>query len=407
MTTLASTSLAQLRYIEETAYGEIPVAGNPKELRMTGESLDYSIEKISSEELNADRANTDMIAVNASTSGNIEAELSFAEYDDFFRAGLMGAWAPYGVAGIGSVFEATITSTTITASVAPTGSSAFTNLLPGQWFKLGGTSTANDTRLFRVSKTTAPTSTVITLDPNTPAVAGGPYAATVLKAARLSNGKQLRTFVLEKNYSDVSEFFAYRGQAVSSFSLNMSSGAITTLSFSMMGRDAVADNTTMLPGTPIASTTNRVMSGVSGESCALWADGAPITGTFINSIALSYDNALRAQNALCSLGSVGIGLGTINATLDVEMYFTSGRTFFDDFLGNTNQELAFTTVDTEGNGYIFTVPKANVSSYQVTAGGRDSDLMVSIQFTGLLDKANAVAGNRKVLMIDRVGTALA
>lgn len=406
MTTLASTSLAQLRYIEETAYGEIPVAGNPKELRMTGESLDFSIEKINSEELNADRANTDMIAVNASTSGNIEAELSFAEYDDFFRAGLMGAWAPYGVAGIGSVFEATITSTTITASVAPTGASAFTNLLLGQWFKLGDTSTANDTRLFRVSKTVAPTSTVITLDTNTPAVAGGPYAATVLKAARLSNGKQLRTFVLEKNYSDVSEFFAYRGQAVSSFSLNMSSGAITTLSFSMMGRDAVADNTTMLPGTPIASTTNRVMSGVSGESCALWADGAPITGTFINSIALSYDNALRAQNALCSLGSVGIGLGTINATLDVEMYFTSGRTFFDDFLGNTNQELAFTTVDTEGNGYIFTVPKANVSSYQVTAGGRDSDLMVSIQFTALLDKANAVAGNRKVIFIDRVGTAL-
>ena len=407
MTTLASTSLAQLRYIEETTYGEIPVAGNPKELRMTGESLDFTIDKVNSEELNADRANTDMIAVNASTSGNIEAELSFAEYDDFFRAGLMGAWAPYGVAGIGTSFEATVTATTITATVAPTGASAFTNLLPGQWFKLGGTSTANDTRLFRVSKTTPPTSTVITLDTNTPGVAGGPYAATVLKAARLSNGKQLRTFVLEKNYSDVSEFFAYRGQAVSSFSLNMSSGAITTLSFSMMGRDAVADNTTMLPGTPIASTTNRVMSGVSGESCALWADGAPITGTFINSIALNYDNALRAQNALCSLGSVGIGLGTINATLDVEMYFTSGRTFFDDFLGNTNQELSFTAMDTEGNGYVFTVPKANVSTYAVQAGGRDSDLMVSVQFTGLLDKANAVAANRKVIFIDRVGTALA
>ena len=407
MPTLASTSLAQLRYIEETAYGEIPVAGNPKELRMTGESLDYSIEKINSEELNADRANTDMIAVNASTSGSIEAELSFAEYDDLFRAGLMGAWAAYGVGGVGSVFEATVTATTITASVAPTTTSAFTNLLPGQWFKLGGTVSANDTRLFRVSKTVPPTSTVITLDPSTPGVVGGPYAATVLKTARLSNGKQLRTFTVEKNYSDVGEFFAFRGQAIGSFSLNMSSGAITTLSFSMMGRDAVADDATMLPGTPTASTTNRVMSGVSGESCALWADGVPITGTFINSIALSYDNSLRSQQALCSLGAVGVGLGTINATLDVEMYFTSGRTFFDDFLGNTNQELAFTAMDTEGNGYVFTVPKANVSTYAVQAGGRDSDLMVSIQFTGLLDKANAVVANRKVIFIDRVGAALA
>ena len=407
MPTLASTSLAQLRYIEETIYGQIPVAGNPKELRMTGESLDYSIEKITSEELNADRANTDMIAVTASTSGSIEAELSFAEYDDFLRAGLMGTWAAFGTNGVGTAFSATITATTITASAATTGANAFTNLLPGQWFKLGGTSTANDTRLFRVSKTTAPTSTVITLDTNTPGVAGGPYAATVLKAARLSNAKQLRTFVLEKNYSDVSEFFAFRGQAVSSFSLNMASGAITTLSFSMMGRDAVADGVTMLPGTPTASTTNRVMSGVSGESCALWASGAPITGTFINSIALSYDNSLRSQQALCSLSAVGIGLGTINATLDVEMYFTSGRMFFDAFLNNTNQELLFTTMDAAGNGYVITLPKANVTTYAVQAGGRDSDLMVSVQFTGLLDKVNAVAGNRKVLMIDRVGTALA
>jgi len=407
MPTLASTSLAQLRYIEETIYGQIPVAGNPKELRMTGESLDYSIEKVTSEELNADRANTDMIAVNASTSGSVEAELSFAEYDDFFRAGLMGAWAPFGTNGVGTPFSATITATTITASAATTGVNAFTNLLPGQWFKLGATGTANDTRLFRVSKVTAPTTTVITLDTNTPAVAGGPYAATVLRSARLSNGKQLRTFVLEKNYSDVSEFFAYRGQAVSSFSLNMASGSITTLSFSMMGRDAVADGVTMLPGTPTASTTNRVMSGVSGESCALWANGAPITGTFISSIALNYDNALRTQNALCSLGSVGIGLGTINATLDVEMYFTSGRMFFDAFLNNTNQELLFTAMDAAGNGYVITLPKANVATYAVQAGGRDSDLMVSVQFTGLLDKANAVVGNRKVIFIDRVGAALA
>lgn len=407
MPTFASTSLAQLRYIEETVYGEIPVAGNPKNLRMTGESLDFTIDKINSEELNADRANTDMIAVNASTSGSIEAELSFAEYDDMFRAGLMGTWTAHGTGGVSAVFSATITATTITASVATSGVNAFTNLVPGQWFKLSGTASANDTRLFRVSKTVAPTTTVITLDPGTPAVVGGPYAATTLRAARLSNGTQLRTFVLEKNYSDVSEFFAFRGQAISSFSLNMASGAITTLSFSMMGRDAVASGTTMLPGTPVASTTNRVMSGVSGESCALWAGGAPITGTFINSIALNYDNTLRSINALCSLGSVGIGLGTINATLDVEMYFTSGREFFDDFLGNTNQELAFTAVDTGGNGYIFTIPKANVSTYAVQAGGRDSDLMVSIQFTGLLDKANAVAANRKVIFIDRVGTALA
>lgn len=403
---LASSSLVQVRYIKESVFGTTPVAGNPKNLRITGESLQFSLSKSSSDEINAYRAVTSMIATSAEASGSLNAEMQFGEYDDLMAGVLQSTWGAFGTNGIGVAFSATLTGTTITASAATTGTSLFTLLKAGQWFTLGGTGTANDGKLFRVSKVTPPTSTVITLDTGTPATPGGPYAATVLKVSRLSNGTTQPSYTIERASTDTSEFFAFRGMTPSALKLSISSGSLSTMEFAFMGRDAVAANATTLPGVPVASQAFPIMSGVSGTACALWAKGAPLAGTFVNSISLSYDNTLRAQSAICSLGSIGIGSGTINVTADLEVYFASGRAFYDEFLSNANMEIAFTAFDTQGNGYIFTLPQANISSYKLNAGGKDQDLMASISVTGLLDLGNADAALRKVMFIDRIGAAL-
>ena len=403
---LASSSLVQVRYIKESVFGTTPVAGNPKNLRITGESLSYSLSKSSSDEINAYRAVTSMVATSAEASGSINAEMQFGEYDDLMAGVLQSTWGAFGTNGIGVAFSATLTSTTITAGAPTVGTSLFTLLKAGQWFTLGGTGTANDGKMFRVSKSTPPTSTVITLDTGTPATAGGPYAATVLKVSRLSNGTTQPSYTIERASTDTGEFFAYRGMTPSSLKVSISSGSLSTMEFAFMGRDAVAANTTTLPGTPIVSQAYPIMSGVSGTACALWAKGAPLAGTFVNSISLSYDNTLRAQSAICSLGSIGIGSGTISVTADLEVYFASGRAFYDEFLSNANMEIAFTAFDTQGNGYIFTLPQANISSYSLNAGGKDQDLMASISVTGLLDLGNADAALRKVMFIDRIGAAL-
>lgn len=406
---LASTSRVQLRYIKEVTFGTTPGSGNSTELKMIGESLNYTINKEISEEINNNRAASSMIAVSAECSGGVQFELSFKEYDEFIRAALQAsAWTAYGTLGVGTAFGGTYATGTITAGVAPTGSSAFTTLRLGQWFTItGSTVTANNNKLFRVSKTVAPTSTVITLDAGTPASAGADTGTpSIVKTAYLANGTTQDSFSLEKQSGDTGEFFTYKGMTISAMSMNMASGSRTTGEFSFMGKVATQQNTTAMPGTPVASSAYQIMSGVSGTSCALWYNGSPITGTFINSIALSYDNSLRMQNALCSLGAVGIGSGNINVTADMEVYFATGATFYSQFLANTNAELAFTTFDVDGNGYVWTLPLANISSYTITAGGKDQDLMAQISVTGLLDQANATPALRKVMFVDRMGAAL-
>ena len=403
---LASTSRVQLTYVPEVTFGVTPTTGNHKELSMTGESLNYTLTKEGSNEINAYRALSSMNVTSAEASGGVNGEVKFGEYDTLIQGVLQDTWTAFGTQGVGVAFSATITATTITASVDTTGTSLFTLLKAGQWFSLTGTSSANDNKLFRVSKVTAPTATVITLDVGTPGVAGGPFAATVLRAARLSNGTTQPSFTLERASNDTGEFFAYRGMTPSSMSMSIDSGALSTLDFNFMGKDAVAASVTTMPGTKTPSLAYPVMSGVSGTACALWAKGAPLAGTFVNSIKMSYDNALRGQSAICSLGNVSIGSGTINATLDIEVYFATGKAFYAEFLSNANMEIAFTAFDTNGNGYVFTMPLANVSTYTVNAGGKDSDLMASISLTALLDLSQVDANLRKVMFIDRIGAAL-
>lgn len=63
-----------------------------KQLRYTGESLNFNIENTSSAEIRPDRVQADLVQTSASGGGDVNAELSFESYDDFLEAALCGTW---------------------------------------------------------------------------------------------------------------------------------------------------------------------------------------------------------------------------------------------------------------------------------------------------------------------------
>lgn len=403
---LGSSSLVQLAYAQETVFGVIPTVGNHKYLRITGESLDFAISKEASEEINSSRSVSSMIPVTASASGGVESEVSYREYDELIAAALQASFNVFGVNGVGATFTGAFTATTITASVATAGASAFTNLQRGQWFRVVAPSSPNDGRILRVSSTVAPTTTVITLDPNTPAAVAASVPNCTVSSSRLTNGITQRSFTLERQSPDITEYWAYTGMTVSSMELNLASGSRSTMSFSFMGKGAERDTSTQLPGTAAQSFAYDIHSGTTGPACIIWANGAPFAGTFVKSVSLSYDNALRSQEALCTLGAIGIGSGTLNVSGTLEVYFANGN-LFDSFLANEYISITFSTLDSSGNGYIFTLPKCNLSAVNTSAGGKDADMMLSIEFTALRDLGNAFPELRQVIFVDRVGVAAA
>lgn len=403
--TQASSSRVQLRYKPETTFGNIPTPGNSRDLRITGESLDFAVTKEMSSEINANRAVSSVIPVSATASGGVQGELQYAEYDVFMAATLQAAYTVYGTNGVGSTYSATWTATTLTADAAPIGANAFTTLKKGQWFRAGAATGLNAGKYFRVSKTTAPTTTVITLDPNTPAQAESTIAGSYIATSRLTNGTTQTSYTLERQSLDIGQYMAYRGQTPSKLSINIASGALSTISVDFMGKDMVRNTASNLPGTVTPSYAYDIHSGVSGATCQLWEGGAPMSGVFIKTLALEYDNALRAQEAICTLGAIDIASGQIVCTVNMSMYFANGD-LYDKFLANEYTELSFSSLDPSGNGYFFTLPKANISTIKVAAGSKDQDMMLDVTFQCVRDAGNADTSLRQVLFIDRVGVAV-
>jgi hypothetical protein len=401
----ASSSVEQLGYIQEATFSVTPTTGSYKKLRMTGESLDYTISKESSEEINNSRTVSSMIPVTASAEGGVDAEISYAEYDPLIEAVLQGTFTAFGTNGVGAAFTADFTATTITASIATTGTSIFTGLKKGQFFRLVAPGNANNGKILRVSFTVAPTSTVITVASSTPLTAATGVALCTISSSRLTNGANQRSFSIERQNSDIGEYWVYKGMTASSWDLSVSSGARSTMSFNFMGKKATRATATQLPGTAIESQAYDIHSGSTGPACYIWVDGAPLLGTFVQSVSLNYDNSLRSQEAVCELGAVGIGSGTVALTGTLEVYFANGD-LFDKFQANQNVSFTVSTLDDAGNGYVITIPKANLSSLSTSAGGKDQDMMLSIEITGLRDLANADPTLRQLVFIDRVGVAV-
>lgn len=438
---LGSSSLVNIAYQKEASFGVIPKGStNPKLLRVTGESLDYSINKEASEEINSSRTVSSMIPLSASASGGLETEISYLEYDPFFESTLQSTFVPHGTNGVSSAAftptfvskngatPAKITLTLIQAKASGIVDATSVPLLKkGQWFTLSGSNTGavlNDTKLFRIHPTLGissdATTTTITLDPSldvvtglsTPGSSGTGAATAKLSSSRLVNGKTQSYFTIERQSSDVSQYWAYTGMTPSSMDISISSGARSTLSFSFMGKSLSRKGTTNfvtdadVAKTPDASKTYEIHSGSTGPSCVIWVDGAPLSDTFVQSINLTYDNTLREQTAICNLDAIGIGSGTISATGTMEVYFSSGA-LYDKFANNDNVSVIFSTTDTLCNGYVFTLPKVNFSKVSTNAGGKDADMMLSLEFTALNDNTNADATLRNLIQVDRVGAAAA
>lgn len=405
MTDIASSSRLVLRYAPEAQFGVKPTTGNHKRIPLTGESLNYDISKTQSEEIVPDRGIADMIPTESSASGSVNIEMKASAYDDFIEAGLQGTWADLPTTNLDITVEADGVTLTATSGTFPT-----TLLSAGQFFALSITGNSpNKGKLFRISSAAnSITTTVLKLNAATPAT---PETLTGvhLLGSRLRNGGTMRSFFLEKHFSDINTFRGYLGMNVAGFTVNASQGAITTGEIQFMGRSGTKPtNATQMPGTmqPLADT--RPMTGMTGAVCGVWLEGAPLAGTYLSSLALTVDNGLRAQNAMCSAdangvaGAIGIGNGTFTAKANLEIYFTDEDTLYSEFVDNRNVELAWTAFDTEGYGYVFTLLRANITTHTVNGSGNNQDVMATIETNGLTFPSADAKLNGAVLVIDRI-----
>lgn len=400
---VASSSLAQIQYVEETVWGQTPVAGQSRKLRMTGESLKFDLQKSESDEINASRQIQSLFVTNASAQGGINFALSYLEYDALLGGLMMSDWSAYGTNGVSSELTGSWdvsdpTKDVLTFAVDPAGVDALSGIEIGQWVRLSaGAVTPIAAGNVGIGRVTGRTSSLLEFEK----VAGRvTEAGKTLKihAARLTHGTTKRSFTLEKMFSDVGQLFRFPGMMVSKMSLSLQKGKEVAGSFDFMGKNGVRDTVTGLPGAIADSYAHPVISPVTGIKNIRMA-GQDVNAryqTFLSEMSLDFDNSLAGVDALGELGNVAIRLGTIALGGSFQAYLNDGS-MYDDFVNSITQSLSFVLVDTLGQGYAITLTNIDMSSVDVVAGKKDESVVLQVNWKALMDPTSG-----KSIFIDKL-----
>lgn len=392
----ASSAYGQLRYITESVAGTTPGTGNGVNLRQTGMTAKAALSTVSSNEVRADRLSTGLTTTDMNLDGGFNFELSGKEYDPFLEGLLCSTYTHFGTNGLGAVFSMATTATTITASVATTGSSIFTSLANGSWIKIvppaGATAAVKAYFADRWFKVASTTSTVITLDASTPiagvGIIGTTTAGYAISQSVVSNGSSLsRTFTLEYAMTDINQFLPFRGMRTNSMDLSLEVGSIITGSFGFLGQghDGMV-GATALPGSPVASQSLEVMNSVADVG-AIYENGSSIltgSSSFIKSVKLNVTNNLRGQKAVGVFGNAGVGLGQLAITGSLDIYVENAN-YYNKWLAGTKTNLALGMADAAGNGYLVELDKVQFKDGGLNLGGRNDDTMLSLPFEAFYD----------------------
>lgn len=274
-------------------------------------------------------------------------------------------------------------------------------IVPGMWVKIGGAADAS-TFAFLVSagaaarsgawaRVVAVAATKLTLD-NLPSGwttdSGTSKTIRVFFGDQIKNGVTRSSLTIEKGFMGqaVPTYVAMRGMVVGQGDFNITTEQKITGSFTLQGTTGSQD-TTSLDATPDAAPGNPIMAANVNVGRIAESGVAMSAPNWVRSLTISINNNLRAITAADSMGSVDIGAGEVAVTGTLETYFGSNALYaklLAGTVGNINSRVV-----KDGQAVVFAVPRATFTGGNPSAGGKNQDVMLPMEFRASKDTLTA------------------
>jgi hypothetical protein len=364
----ADSNLRVIRYSAEAVWGETPASPAMTEMRSTGDTLAHQKSQTESEEIRQDRMVPSIIEMGTTMEGAVNIEFSCTSYDTFLEATLGGTWTTYSLSGL------TLTLTAATKILNRSAGSWITDgVKVGNWILIGGVGiNVGNAGPFKVAAVTA---TDVTLfDPNA-AITDDSITAGTVKARYLRNGNIKRSFLIEKEFTDITEFISFRGLRVNQFSLALQAQQKITGSFSFMGKQGVRAVTTVAGSSAAATTTPNL--GASADVATLLRNGALITDG-LTQLNLTLNNNLRHRPIVGSKFDDDIGYGRLNVGVQATALVRS-LSLFLDVINHTTIGLDIPLFDQGGKFFYLSIPALkSQGNPQTPAGNQDVTIQLDM-----------------------------
>lgn len=364
-----------VRFSEETSWAETPSTPTMASLPYTSESLIYEKRTVRSNIVRADRLTDDIAEVGAGSSGELNFEYKFGDFELLMEGALGSDFTASSYTGAGAAGDLDFAVSGGGTQVI-TGPSNWTNpFTVGTYVRVSGAN-ANNNGVFRI---TAKNSTTMTVN-NATGTSQTSVAATVIsKWARTGTTK--KSYLFEKNFADLTQFISYRGMRVGSFGLNVEAEQIVTGNFSFMGERALRAGTTV-SGSVNAASANSIVTATANMG-RLEEAGAALS-TKIRRINFNLNANPRQLSAVANKYPIGINLGSFEITGTLEAYFEDG-TMLDKLINHSDSSLVFEFDSAEDDRTIITISNLKFTTGWPVGAGLNQDVMLALDFTAKRD----------------------
>lgn len=209
----------------------------------------------------------------------------------------------------------------------------------------------------------------------------------------MRDGTTARSFVVERQYKDITKFVTYRGLRVSKAAFSVVARQIMSLAISFMGTKGVSSASTGMGATTPA---NRNKICAAGVNVAAVKEGGSTLSQACQELSWEADAGLAAVDTIESKEHNQITLGTTKITGKAKLYFNS-LTYYDKFQNHTSSSFEYQVTDGDGNIYYFTFPTIKYSTAPIGTPGKNQPLWADMSWQAI---RNDTYGCQ--IMIDRV-----
>lgn len=205
---------------------------------------------------------------------------------------------------------------------------------------------------------------------------GGTWTANVLKV-----GSVKRSLCLERQFTDITKFHAYKGAIPTSFSLGVSQGKVLTASMAFQSKFPTFGVTTVGTGTTAASV-NPVMDPIAHVQLLQEGGAGSIAGA--SEFSLSIESGIIDQPQLQSLDPVDLNSGQFVVKGSFSLYYTDD-TYLTKMSAWTQTSLALTIGGAASLKYAFSIPKVRLTKVGQPSQGPNQAIVQKVDFEAYYD----------------------
>ena len=184
-------------------------------------------------------------------------------------------------------------------------------------------------------------------------------------------GTTKKTFSILRGYTDVNNYHTFSGMFVNTFNITIPESGIVTTTFGLIGLDRVSGSVAPA-GTVTTPTLTDPFSSVSVTDIQI--DGVTTAGVAcITDFNFTWDNSAQTQRCLGDGLAIGSIIETLaNGTGSFTMAWSvKGAEMYESQFTNTTYSLSVKLVDGQGNEYLLTLPKIEITGNLPTGSNTD------------------------------------